>query len=21
MISMIDEDSTTHYHYKRWLWV
>jgi hypothetical protein len=21
MISMNDEDSTTHYHYKRWLWV
>lgn len=21
MISMIDEDGTTHYHYKRWLWV
>lgn len=21
MISMIDKDSTTHYHYKRWLWV
>lgn len=21
MISMTDEDSTTHYHYKRWLWV
>ena len=21
MISMMDEDNTTHYHYKRWLWV
>jgi virulence-associated protein VapD len=21
MISMNDEDQTTHYHYKRWLWV
>ena len=21
MISMMEEDGTTHYHYKRWLWV